>query len=154
MLDPATSSHAIFLLLVPKDSIIMSEASHQVWYTVTIDILRMNKSGSSQVELRMKYPLSFARIRRRFEPPFGGDDIRAAVSIYIARSDAMTIALRTNFMPDPWVPRVLSCQFVPSQWKMRVSELGQELKGFSDIQNVNQEGKFHGRCGLNDVLAP
>src|SRR4051794_4253950 len=101
MLHPATSSRAVFLLLIPKDSILMSQAGHQVWHAVAIDILCVNECGASEIKFRMEYPLSIPGIRRRFKPALRRNDVGAPIAIYIARSDAMTVTLRADFVLDP-----------------------------------------------------
>src|SRR6476620_11502459 len=98
MFHPGTFPSFVFPLLIPEDSILMSQAGHQIRDAVAVDILRVNKAGAAEVELRMEYPFSLSRIRWGFKPALRSDNVRAAIPIHIACSDTVPKAIGTDFM--------------------------------------------------------
>src|SRR5438270_198927 len=136
MFHPATFSRFVLRLLIPKDSVVMSQAGYEIRDPVAVDIFRVNEAGPSQVKLGMKRPLSLSRIPWRFEPALRSDDVGAAIPIHITCSDPMPEALGTDFVLDPWITPVFPREFVPAQSRVWISKLRQNLKRLSGIQDV------------------
>src|SRR3954447_4187108 len=99
MLHPGTFPRFVFPLFIPMNSILMSQAGHQIWGPIAVDIFGVNKPGAPEVELRMEYPLSLSRIGRGLKPALRSDDVRAAIPIHIACSNSMPEAIGTDFVP-------------------------------------------------------
>src|SRR5215472_1236078 len=154
VLHPGAVSRGVFPLLIPEDAVIVAEAGHQVRQTITVHVFGVDEPGISQFELRMKDPITAAQVRRCLKPTLRSDDIGAPVAVDITGADAVSPALWADFMPDPGIRGALGCQFVPSQRKILIAKLRQELQRFADVENVHQESEFYRRLCLHDVLTP
>src|SRR6266568_7828736 len=60
--DPMAPPCPILLLLVPKNSVIMAQARHQIGQTILIDVIRVNEPRCPKVKLRMEDPLAVPRL--------------------------------------------------------------------------------------------
>src|SRR5215472_13403885 len=119
MFLPGAISGSVFRLLVPEDSILVTQGSDEIRYAVTIHVLDEDESRRPQVELGMKSPRWCTRVRRRLKPAAGGNDVGAAVTVDVARADPVAPAHGAHFVLDPGLSRAIARQLVPSQGEVR-----------------------------------
>ena len=115
MLDPSPIARCIFLLLVPKDSVIVAQGGDEVRQSVAVHVQRVNEPRCAQIEFRMKNPLAGAGIGRRFKPSLGRDDIGSPVAVHVACPDAVAVALGADDVRDPGGIASFARQLVPGQ---------------------------------------
>src|SRR5579875_906711 len=132
----------------------MRRAGDQVGHTVLIYIMDIDESHHAQIEFGMERPAAIAGIRRSLKPALGSDDVIPAVSIDVARSDSMTVALRTDFMSNPVGASAAVRKFVPGKRSAWVAELGQNLSRLAGVQQIHEECKLNGITLLNHCFAP
>jgi hypothetical protein len=113
VLAPTAFATRCLLLLKPENAVVMAQTGEQVRKFVAIDVHCKNEPGCAKFEFRVKAPFFISPIERRFKPALGSDDIRAPISIDVARPDAMPIAVRADFVIDPFGVRTLPNQFIP-----------------------------------------
>src|SRR6266516_4756748 len=134
MLDPDAFAGRILPLFVPENSVIVCSAGQEIRQLVAVYIYGVDKPCCSQFEFRMKNPLFIPRIVRSLKPALRRDDISAAVAVDITRANAVSVALRADFMAQPACFLPLAHQLIPPQRRFGVSELWQKLKRLSGAQ--------------------
>src|SRR6476660_8122248 len=154
MPDPGAAPVRAFLLLVPNNPVAVRHAGDEVRQSVPVHVLHVNESGRAQVEFLMDNPLAFPRIRGRFEPAPGRDDVVPSILIDIAQADSVAVAVRADDVTHPFGVTAFANQFIPGHGKIFVSELREELFGLSRVHKVNQENKFDRGARLNYGFPP
>ena len=79
------------LLLVPENPIAVGHARDKIGQAVTVNVFHVDESDRTQVELRVKSPLSISWISRRLKPPLGCEDVVPPIFIKVTQSDAMPV---------------------------------------------------------------
>src|SRR4051812_31277113 len=88
----------------------MRRACHRFLRSISVDRSRLRRSAGGYgmlIPVRgVKRPVSGStHVGRSFQPPTWGNDVVATVSINVARTDAVTIALRAHYMLRPFACR-------------------------------------------------
>jgi hypothetical protein len=137
MFDP----FPIARVLEPEDAVSVCHRGDNIGPAIAVHIADVHKAQEFlEVPIRMKGPIALPRIAGSLQPASRSQDVVAAVSVYIANTNAMTVTVvADNVLNDSAV----LISFVPGK-RTIVSELRQNLVGLPVVVKVDQEGKLDG----------
>src|SRR6185312_1494549 len=104
----------------PENAVIVRRGRDQVIAPIAVDVEHVDEPRRAKIKFGMPGPFSRARILRRFEPTFRGNDVVTAVSVYVARSDSMTVAR----IADDMLYKFAALCLEPGERGLRISKLG------------------------------
>src|ERR1700733_10857737 len=147
MLDPFT----ITGVFEPEDAVAVRHRGDNVWTTIPVNVAYVHEAeGVVEIPIRMELPVLLPRIGGSFQPALRGKDIVAAVAVYIAPANPMTVAVVAD---DALHHSAVLIPLVPGK-RTIVSELRQNLIGFTIVIKINQKRKLDGGSGGDGMLFP
>ena len=99
----------------------------------------------------MELPIRRAWIGRCFEPAVGSENIVAAIAIYVARANAVAIAVRAD---DVFYDAAFMVALIPRKRRILIPELREYFVFRAIVVEISQYGELDVVAGLDLMLLP
>src|SRR3954447_25077626 len=107
----------------------------------------MDEACFAELKIAVELPGAAARVRRRFEPAAGRQDIVAAILVDVARADTVPEGMVRHLMCD----ELSVARLVPRQWRVGIAEFGEHLAGLAIVIEIHDEGELHIEARLDRI---